>query len=79
MVAMRGTRLWDYIREFHHQMHINYPRAGAVFIIWPVLWIMTYIRFSVNNHTVRSTSLFKVLKSARERSSYLDEIQLFRR
>ena len=28
MVAMRGTGWIDYIREFHHQMHLSHPKAG---------------------------------------------------
>ena len=53
MVAMRGTGISAYIREFHHQMHLNYPKAGSVFLLWPILWGMTLFRFLHNNHAVR--------------------------
>ena len=79
MVKMRGTKMQDFLREFHHQMHLNYPKAGKVWVIWPVLWIATLVRFLVNNHTVRNTSMVAVLRNAKSRSSYMEEIKLFQK
>jgi hypothetical protein len=79
MVKMRGTKMQDFLREFHHQMHLNYPNAGKVWAIWPVLWIATLVRFLVNNHTVRNTSMIAVLRNAKSRSSYMEEIKLFQK
>ena len=29
---------WNaYVREFHHQMHINFPKVGKIIFLWPVL------------------------------------------
>ena len=79
MVKMRGTKMQDFLREFHHQMHLNYPNAGKVWAIWPALWIATLVRFLVNNHTVRNTSTIAVLRNAKSRSSYMEEIKLFQK
>ena len=42
MVAMRGTGWIDYIREFHHQMHLSHPKAGQYKILYPILWVRTF-------------------------------------
>ena len=69
MVAMRGTGLAAYVREFHHQMHLNYPSAGKMFLLWPFLWVMTLARFIKNNRTVRKVKGLDILKEARRRRS----------
>ena len=77
MVMLRGTSLSDYLREFHHQMHINFPKAGNYFILWPFLWAFTFIRFVYNNLFLRHTSFFSIMKKAKERSRYMEKIKLF--
>lgn len=78
MVRLRGTSLWDYVREFHHMMHLNYPRAGKVFLLWPVLWCITLLRFLKNNRKIRGVTTGEVLKKARERSSRMEQLELFK-
>lgn len=77
MVAMRGTGLAAYVREFHHQMHLNYPSAGKVFLLWPFLWVMTLARFMQNNRTVRKVKGLDILKEARRRSKLIGRMKLF--
>lgn len=77
MVMMSGTGLWAYVKEFHHQMHLNFPRAGKCFLFWPVLWMITLVRFLINNHKVRKTSAGKVLKEAQRRSKLMEQLRLF--
>ena len=77
MVAMRGTGLAAYVREFHHQMHLNYPSAGKMFLLWPFLWVMTLARFIKNNRTVRKVKGLDILKEARRRSKLIDRMKLF--
>lgn len=78
MVMLRDRGLFSYIREFHHQMHLNYPRAGKVFIFWPVLWLLTLIRFLINNRKVRKVSTMDIMKKAGERSKLMERIKLWR-
>ena len=78
MVALRGSGVTDYVREFHHQMHLNYPKAGKVWLLWPVLWCLTLGRFLINNHTVRKTSLSAILKKAGQRGDLMKKLELFR-
>lgn len=78
MVALKDDSLWEYIRVFHNQMHHNYPRAGKIFIIWPVLWIATFIRFLRNNKKIRNNNGMAYLKKAKSRSLLVKELNLFK-
>lgn len=77
MVAMQGTCIMDFAKEFHHQMHINYPKSGRVFLLWPILWTFTMIRFMRNNRTVRKVSGISILKNAKKRSKLIHNLNLF--
>ena len=76
MVMMGGTGLTAYIKEFHHQMHLNFPRAGKCFLIWPVLWVITLVRFLWNNKRVRNTSAREILREAKRRSELMEWLKL---
>ncbi len=78
MVIMRGNRILDYMREFHHQMRISFPKAGGVFIIWPGLWAVTFVRFIRNNHKIRGVSTGSILKKAGQRSRVMKQIRLWK-
>lgn len=77
MVAVRGSGFGAYTREFHHQMHLNFPRAGKCFLLWPLLWCMTLVRFLRNNRKIRRTSVKAVIKSAGERGELVKRLFLF--
>lgn len=77
MVAMRGTGMKAYVREFHHQMHLNFPKAGRVWVCWPVLWSITLFRFLRNNRRVRNVSGREILKEAARRSRLTEQMRLF--
>lgn len=67
MVGMKGTSVLAYVQEFHHQMHINFPKAGRCFLIWPVLWSATLGRFLRNNKKLKRASVHEIMKKAGER------------
>ena len=77
LVALRGTKVSDYFREFHHQMKLNFPKKSRYAIWFPLLWLWTLVRFLRNNRKVRKVSLVHVLKQARERSHYVEKLHLF--
>lgn len=79
MVVLHGNAAHDFLREFHHQMLLNYPRAGRFPLIWPALWLVTLLRFLFNNRQLRGVSLWRVLKTAGERSRLSQQMRLFRR
>lgn len=78
MVALRGNGIWDYVREFHHQMHLNFPRRGRCFLLWPFLWLITLFRFLHNNRKVRKTSAFAIFKTAGQRGKIMKQIGLWK-
>lgn len=77
MVVLRGTGLMDYAREFHHQMKLNYPKAGKIMVLYPVLWIMTLCGFLYRNRTLRKVSGRQILKKAKKRSQLTEQMSLF--
>ena len=78
MVTLRSNRLGAYVREFHHQMRLNFPRVGKCFLLWPGLWLATLVRFLCNNRRVRGVSAVAVLKKARQRSRMMEQIRLWK-
>lgn len=64
MVGMEGNTLAAYIKEFHHQMHINFPKAGRILFFWPFLWMATLIRFLHNNRKLNRGSVSAIFKKA---------------
>lgn len=77
MVMLRKPGLAGYVKEFHHQMHLNFPKAGRWIPIWPVLWIVTLLRFLRNNRKIRKISGRKILQKAAERSKVMEQIKLW--
>lgn len=77
MVMMSGTGVSAYVKEFHHQMHLNFPKAGKFILLWPMLWIITLVRFLKNNRKLRDTSTGEILKEAKRRSSLMEDLRLF--
>ena len=67
MVGMDGNSFTAYVKEFHHQMHINFPRAGSVILLWPFLWLATLIRFLINNKKLNRAPVWAIMKKAGNR------------
>ena len=67
MVGMDGDSWTAYVREFHHQMHINFPKAGKCIIFWPVLWVATLVRFLRNNRKLHRAPIAAIIKKAGKR------------
>ena len=67
MVGMDGNSWTAYVREFHHQMHINFPKTGKIPFFWPALWIATLLRFLRNNKKLNRAPVSAIMKKAGER------------
>ena len=78
MVMLRGNSFAHYIREFHHQMRLNFPLCGKLIILWPALWVITFIKFADNNRRLRKISGRAVIKKAGERSRLMKELGIFK-
>lgn len=79
MVALRGSGWNDVFREFQHQMHLNFPKAGKWPILWPALWIRTGWRFVRNNRVIRKTTMRQVIQNARKRGKIGKKLHLFKK
>lgn len=78
MVMLRKPGLSGYVLEFHHQMHLNFPKAGRWFPLWPVLWTVTLARFLRNNRKIRGVSGRTILRKASERSRVMEQMKLWK-
>ena len=78
MVALRGNGIDDYIREFHHQMKLRFPKESRIPLLWPILWILTLACFLINNRKIRNVSLGAVLKTAGKRGKMTEKLHLFK-
>ena len=74
MVGMDGDSLMSYVREFHHQMHTNFPKAGKVIPFWPALWTATLIRFLNNNRKLNRPPVSEIMKKAGERGQLVSHL-----
>ena len=77
MVMLRKPGLAGYVQEFHHQMHLNFPKAGRWIPLWPVLWSLTLVRFLRNNRKIRGVSGRAILRKASERSRVMEQMKLW--
>lgn len=77
MVTLRGNKIMDYVREFHHQMRLNFPKGSRCILCWPALWVITLARFMRNNRKIRKTSGLAILKKAGQRSKMMEQMKLF--
>ena len=74
MVGMDGDSWTAYVREFHHQMHINFPKAGRWIIFWPVLWAATLVRFLRNNRKLHRAPISAIMKKAGKRGQLVSRL-----
>ena len=74
MVGMDGNSIWSYVKEFHHQMHINFPNTGNVFIFWPYMWVFTLCRFLNNNRKLKRSSVSSIMKKAVQRGKLVSRL-----
>lgn len=74
MVGMDGNSFTAYVKEFHHQMHINFPKLGRVILLWPFLWIATLIRFLNNNRKLNRSTISAIMKKAGNRGRLVKQL-----
>ena len=74
MVGMDGDSWTAYVREFHHQMHINFPKAGKHILFWPALWLVTLVRFLRNNKKLNRAPVSAIMKKAGKRGQLVHRL-----
>ena len=77
VVTINSPSFGGLVRGFHHQMHLNFPKAGKIFILWPILWTVTLVRFLINNRRYRNSSLAAVVGNAMRRSTLVKKLNIW--
>ncbi len=76
--AVTDTSIRGYFLEFHHQMKINYRRYAGIYLLWPLLWMLTLLNFLRNNKTIRGTSARRILQVAGDRGRMIRTLHLWK-
>lgn len=79
MVVMNDKGIAGYIKTFWKQVKVNYPKYSKVIALWPILCVMTFIKFTRNNKRLNRPSILKILRKADDRSKIITELNLFKR
>lgn len=77
MVLIRRGGIGGYMREFHHQMCLNYPEKSKIPLFWPALWVAALVRFLINNKKRRGVSAIRILRKAGERGRQAEKLNIF--
>lgn len=69
--------MFTYFKEGHLQMKVRFPKAGRLPVLWPVLWIATFVIFLYNTHKVRHTTLRQTLRKFKSDNKNTQLIRIF--
>lgn len=76
MVALRGNGFADYVREFHHQTVLTFPKASALIFPLPVLYPIVFFRFLYHAKTGENRrKVSGVIKSAASRGQLVKSLR----
>lgn len=75
--SYQSVNLLTYIKEFHLQMHVRFPKAGKYIPLWPVLWIITLFYFIKNTYCLRNTTLKETFRSFKDNNQKSKAIRIF--
>ena len=66
-----------YFKEGHLQMKVRFPKACRIHLLWPFLWLCTFICFLRNNRVVRKTTFRKVLNDFKHKNKETMLVRIF--
>ena len=75
--SYQTVNLFTYIKEFHLQMHVRFPKAGKHVLLWPVLWSITLFYFIKNTYCLRNTTLRETFRSFKANNQKSKAIRIF--
>lgn len=61
--SYQKVNLFTYFREGHVQMKVRFPKVSRFPILWPVLWMITFVCFIRNTYKVRNTTFLQTLRN----------------
>ena len=66
-----------YFKEGHLQMHVRFPKLGKCPLLWPALWMITFVCFLYNTYTLRNTTLKETLRSFKQDNQRSKLLRIF--
>lgn len=76
MVALRGSGFFDYVREFHHQTVLTFPKAAKLIFPLPVLYPVVFFRFLYHAKAGKNPRRVSgIMKSAAERGQMVKNLR----
>lgn len=75
--SYQKVNLFTYFKEGHVQMKVLFPRVSRCFLLWPVLWLITFICFIRNTYLIRQTTLRQTLYNFKKNNQKTKFIKIF--
>lgn len=58
-------------------MKVRFQKLHKVIILWPILWLITFVTFMKNNKYVRNTSLSEIIDNFKADNEMIRIIKIF--
>ena len=58
-------------------MHVRFPKLGKCPLLWPALWMITFVCFLSNTYTLRNTTLKETLRSFKQDNQRSKLLRIF--
>lgn len=71
------VHLGTYFKEGHLQMKVRFKKLGKCPLLWPVLWVITFVCFVRNTYRLRNTTIRETLQTFRKKNDELQLIPIF--
>ena len=75
--SYQKVNLFTYFREGHVQMKVRFPKASHFPILWPVLWVITFVCFILNTYKVRNTTFLQTLRNFKKSNQKTKLVKIF--
>lgn len=75
--SYQKVNLFTYFREGHVQMKVRFPKASHFPILWPVLWVITFVCFIRNTYKVRNTTFLQTLRNFKKSNQKTKLVKIF--
>ena len=75
--SYQKVNLFTYFREGHVQMKVRFPKASRFPILWPVLWVITFVCFIRNTYKIRNTTFLQTLRNFKKSNQKTKLVKIF--
>ena len=75
--SYQKVNLFTYFREGHVQMKVRFPKASRFPVLWPILWVITFVCFIRNTYKVRNTTFLQTLRNFKKSNQKTKLVKIF--